>query len=50
MAKSNNTFGKIAYWIVAIIVILVFGMIFPGVAHTALCIGAIALYRENFKD
>lgn len=47
---GNSTVAKkIIYFMVAIPVILLFGMIFPGVAHVVLAGIAAHFYKETFR-
>ena len=48
MGSDNRTMEKIVFWIVAIPVILIIGMIFPGVAHATLAGLSLALYYKTF--
>ena len=48
MGSNSRTMEKIVFWIVAIPVILIIGMIFPGVAHATLAGLTLALYYKTF--
>lgn len=42
--------AKCAYWVFAVLVCLVVGMIFPGIGHALLAYAAWKGYHEIFKD
>lgn len=48
--NGNSTVAmKILYFVVAVPVVLLLGMIFPGVAHVVFAGIAAHFYRETFK-
>ena len=42
--------AKCVYWVVALFVCLIVGMIFPGIGHAFLAFAAWKFYHEIFKD
>lgn len=46
--KDNRLMAKIAFIIVASLVCLGLGMLFPGIAHVVLAASALIVYRQIF--
>lgn len=47
-SEGSRIFGKVIFFIIAVPIAIVLGMVFPGVAHAVLAHGVMVLYRKIF--